>query len=287
MSDDISLIIKTFERQSALERLLGSIRAQGYAEHPVLVADDSKTPYKDAILRQYGDVVDKYLELPFNVGVSKGRNELLKHVETEYFVLHDDDFFYGDEIDLHSAKKDLEEHDLDILGGYLFNKLREYYLPWLPKRISNTLGLFKAVWRKQIWMANIEEQSDGGIVVDRLPTNDADIQFCDLSSQFFIARTRSVRDVVGGWNPKLKSIGEHWEFFYRCKQAGLRVATSKNFVAYHENISNPTYDRFRYDRENKMMISSIREHGFKYIQRGDATFYDPTYSARNEQKSLP
>jgi hypothetical protein len=283
---DISLIIKTFERQSALERLLASIRSQGYAEYPVLVADDSKTPYKDAILDKYGDVVDQYIVLPFNVGLSKGRNELLKRVETEYFLLHDDDFFYRSETDLPRAQQELEEYDLDILGGYLFHKVRQYYLTWLPRRVSNTLRLYRTNWQKQIWMASIVESSDGGLHVQSLSENGPAVQPCDLTYNFFIARTSSVRDVVGGWHPELKCM-EHWEFFYRCKQAGLRVATSKNFVAYHENVSNPTYDRFRYDREDEMIITSIREHGFKYMKRGDSTFYDPTYSARDKRTSLP
>ena len=274
--DDVSLIIKTFERQNALERLLASIRDQGYADCPVLVADDSKTPYKDAILRAYGDVVDEYVVLPFNSGLSKGRNELLQRVETEYFVLHDDDFFYSEETDLLRAQKELVEHNLDILCGHLIDGIREYYLPWLPSQISDALRLYRTVWREGIWMATIEEQPDGGISIQSLHSNEAPIQHCDLSINFFIARTSSVRDIVGGWHPDLKFM-EHWEFFYRCKQAGLRVATSSNFVACHENVSNPTYDSFRYDNEEEMMITSIREHGFRYLKRGHTTYYDLKY----------
>jgi hypothetical protein len=273
---DISLIIKTFERQSVLERLLASIRAQGYAEYPVLVADDSKTPYKDAILDKYGDVVDEYIVLPFDSGLSKGRNELLKRVETKYFVLNDDDFFYGNETDLRFARKELEEYGLDILGGYLFNKVREYHWPWLPKRLSNALRLFKTVWQKQDWTATIEELLDGGISIQSLPRNESAVQLCDITLNFFMAHTTSVRDTVGGWDPELKCM-EHWEFFYRCKQAGLRVATSKNFVAYHENVSNPTYDRFRFERENEMMVESLQAHGVKYLRMGDRTFSDPEF----------
>jgi len=275
-SPDVSLIIKTFERQNALERLLASIREHGYSDYPVLVADDSKSPYKDAILREYSDIVDEYIVLPFDVGLSKGRNALLERVESEYVVLHDDDFFYGAETDLSHARKKLEEYNLDILGGYLFHKVPRYYLPWLPKRLSNPLGLYKMVWEKQIWMGTIEELPDGGVSIKAISRKNVDLQFCDLTFNFFIARTRSIRDTVTGWHPELKCM-EHWEFFYRCKQAGLQVATSSDFVAYHENVSNPTYDSFRYDNEEEMIITSIREHGFRYLNRGDAIFYDPAY----------
>ena len=65
---DSSLIIKTFERQEALERLLASIAEQGYGSCPVLIADDSEKPYKDAILSTFGDLVDEYIVLPFVQG---------------------------------------------------------------------------------------------------------------------------------------------------------------------------------------------------------------------------
>ena len=273
MSENISLIIKTFERQDALERLLASIREQGYGHCPIFIADDSKTPYRDAILRAYGDLVDEYIVLPFDTGLSKGRNELLKCVDTKYFVLNDDDFVYEDVTNFRKAREELEQHGIDILCGYLLNKARSYHFPWLPRRVSNTLGLFDEFWEEGRWIADIQETQDGGISIQSLPGSPSPIQRCDLSFNFFIARTHKVRDIVRGWNEKLKT-QEHWEFFYRCKKANLNVASSSSFGAYHVSTQNERYNRFRYDREDEMITKALKEHGFQYLQRGLNTYGD-------------
>jgi glycosyltransferase involved in cell wall biosynthesis len=275
---NISLIIKTFERQSALERLLASIRAHGYTKYPVLVADDSKTPYKDAILQEYGDVVDQYIILPFDSGLSKGRNELLKRVETEYFVLNDDDFVYSEDTDLAGARDTLERHDLDILGGYLYWPSKRYRFAMLPERLSDMLGLYEESWAASSWVAEIQETEDGGISVQGVPDVNRSLQRCDLCMNFFIGRTEPIWDRVGGWNPDLKSGSEHWEFFYRCKKAELQVACSDVLLAYHVHDSNPAYEGFRYDREDEMVMKSLQAHGFRYLKRGGSTHYDNSYS---------
>jgi glycosyltransferase involved in cell wall biosynthesis len=269
---DTSLLIKTFERQRALERLLDSIGAQGYGNCPVLVADDSEAPYRDAIMDQYGDLVDEYVVLPFNAGVSKGRNELLERVETKYFVLNDDDFVYGDITDLETARRELIDHELDILGGQLAEKRKSYHYDWVPRRVSNWIGLYSEHWERGAWVADIRETRDGGIKVKSY-SDPSPLQPCDLALQFFIARTSAVRDVVGGWNPKLKSNGEHWEFFYRCKQAGLRVASSQQFGTYHVPEHNERYEQFRYGKKRDIIATSLEEHGFEYLEKERRTYY--------------
>lgn len=275
---DISLVIKTFERQECLERLLASIRDHGYAQCPVFVADDSEEPYRDAILDQYGDVVDEYIVLPFHSGVSKGRNELLERVPTEYFVIHDDDFVYGPITDLARAKGELEKHDLDIIGGYVLEKEKEFVSSLLPRRLSEALQLYRKEWRKSTWTADIEETTDGGVILQSSPVSTAFPHQCDLILNFFMARTHAVRDVVGGWHPMLKSTGEHWEFFYRCKNEGLCVAYSDAFGVCHLPEENPQYNRFRYQEEREMVVASLKHHNFRYLDRGDSVFYNPEAS---------
>lgn len=276
---DISLIIKTFERQVCLERLLSSIRDQGYGQCPVLVADDSRDPYRDAILAQFGDLVDEYIVLPFNSGVSKGRNELLDRVRTEYFIINDEDFIYSDITRLKQAKAKIQEHDLDIIGGFLLEENKEYVSDLLPRRMSEAFKLYWQEWEESCWVADIEETTDRGVVLQSSPPEPNSFPYqCDLTLQFFLARTHSVRDVVGGWNPKLKTTGEHWEFFYRCKEADLRVAFSEDLGAYHLPEDNNTYKKFRYENEREMIIASLQEHGLKYLDRGDDVFYNPEFT---------
>jgi glycosyltransferase involved in cell wall biosynthesis len=276
LASTVSLIIKTFERQSCIERLLQSIRTQGFGDHPILVADDSREPYRDAVLDEFGDIVDDYIVLPFNVGISRGRNELLKRVESDFFVLHDGDFVYGDMTRLGRAYRLLQEYDLDLLGGYVVEEEKEYHFDLLPDTVSDTLRLYEREWQPSAWVADLEETDDGGVAVRPRDPSDGDNETapirCDLTLNFFLARTDAIRNKVGGWDPALKSTGEHWEFFYRCKESGLDVAFSDAFGIYHRPDDNARYERYRYDDEEEMLQRSLRRHDFRYLDRGDAIF---------------
>lgn len=268
MSDNVSILIKTFERPNCLKRLLTSIRSQGMSRCPVLIADDSKTPYRDDICSSYGDIVDEYVVLPFNVGVSAGRNALLERVETDYFVLNDDDFIYGESTRFDRAVSELEAHQFDILGGPLLEWKRQYLFPSIPQRIADALHLYREGWEPNTWVARISSTPDGGVSIkqdkiDTLPHT------CDLVLNFFVARTDAVRDTVGGWHPSLTSTGEHWEFFYRCKEAGLDVGYTDQFSAFHhaEEVT-AHYNSYRYNHEAKLISKSLEMHGFQYLKRG-------------------
>ena len=285
-SGSITLIVKTFERPACLRQLLTSIREQFGSAYPVLVADDSSQPYRDEILREYDDVVTDYIVLPFNTGVSAGRNALLKRIETEYFVLNDDDFFYGPMTRFDRALSVLNTHDFDILGGPLLEKRRQYLFPIVPKRFSNFLHLYRTRWTPNSWVASIKATDDGGIAMSEqtIPTLP---HTCDLVLNFFIARTEAIREVVGGWAPSLKSIGEHWEFFYRCKKSGLKVGFTDQFSAYHHAVeNNSTYRSFRHDHESAMISRSLQIHGFDYLKRGKRIIKN-SYAKAKKRKALP
>ena len=76
---DLTIIIKTFERPHAVKRLFDSIRIF-YSDLPIIIADDSRNP-----ITSLGDA--KIITLPYNVGLSKGRNSLIDIVQTKYFLL--------------------------------------------------------------------------------------------------------------------------------------------------------------------------------------------------------
>jgi len=92
---DVTIAVKTFQRPEALLRLLESIR-RFYPAVAVHVVDDS-----ERALEPVPDVITRYWHLPFNsLGVSAGRNFSLRHVETEYVLVCDDDMVFGRRTDL-------------------------------------------------------------------------------------------------------------------------------------------------------------------------------------------
>ena len=89
---------------------------------------------------------------------------------------------------------------------------------------------------------------------------------CDLVLNFFIARTAAVRDVAGGWKPELKSIREHWKFFYQCEKAGLKVSFADQFSAYHHAIEDSNaHHSHQHDHEGTMIPWSLQVLGFRCL----------------------
>jgi len=83
---DVTIVIKTFLRPRALDRLLHDIKRY-YPAVKVYVADDSDKP-------QIRKDVDEYFVLPFESGASYGRNYMIDRVKTKYIMLLDDDTIF-------------------------------------------------------------------------------------------------------------------------------------------------------------------------------------------------
>ena len=103
--DDVTIAIKTFERPESLKDLLVSIR-KFYPQTPIIVADDSKIPYTPQMARDFSNI--ECISLPFDVGISVGRNAMLKRIKTKYFVLCDDDLLFYEQTMLEKFKKILD-----------------------------------------------------------------------------------------------------------------------------------------------------------------------------------
>ena len=122
MLENVSIVIKTFEHFESLNYLLSSIDKKNIPS-PVIIADDSKSPYKDAIEKKYGQLIQEYIVLPFDSGASKGRNVLLSNVHTKYFVLCEDDFIFEERTNLEFLLNLLENTDVELLAGMCYNRV--------------------------------------------------------------------------------------------------------------------------------------------------------------------
>lgn len=176
--EDVTALIKTFERPLICRRLLDSIRRL-YPTLPIVVVDDSRHP---------GDWPGTHaVVLPYDVGLSAGRNEGLKHVETELFILLDDDFVFYRETDLSRAVAFMRAHpDVDLYGGQVLD------LPFFERGVSSD---------NRDCFGGPPRTVDGFPVYDRIAC-------------FFIGRTRTVAAL--GFDPRLK-LCEHTEFFWRAR----------------------------------------------------------------------
>lgn len=105
----LTITIKTFERPLALRRLVESIQ-QFYPRVRIVVVDDS------AEQLQLDGVTT--ITMPFDSGVSAGRQRALEAVETRYVMVLDDDYIFTRRSGLVPCLRYLQRNEaVDIVGG--------------------------------------------------------------------------------------------------------------------------------------------------------------------------
>lgn len=110
---DLTVLVKTFERPRILRRFVGSVR-RFYPDLKVIVVDDSRKPEPIEGLET--------ITLPYDSGVSVGRNELVRHAATDYVLLLDDDFVFYRHTRLGPALEAMKRHpEIEIMGGQVVN----------------------------------------------------------------------------------------------------------------------------------------------------------------------
>ena len=235
---DVSFLIKTLERPQQLINQLFSLRKYKF-NGPIVIADDSKVPYRERILELFPDLDITYINLTFDAGTAEGRNQMLQHTHTSLFVLCDDDFIFEPRTRIPLMRKMLLENKLDILGGVF----RQYNLKSKRQKIQFTISNWiLRTFNVLIPSTGIYEYHAGFDLIDntcrmkKVPYQEPFV-LCDMTHNFFIARTEKVK-AFGGWNPILKG-GEHQNFFIRAKLKGLKVATTRQCGVVHDRWSPP------------------------------------------------
>lgn len=211
---DVTAVIKTFERPRRCQALIDSIRAQ----HPdlrIIVVDDSAQPggFRGA----------ETIALPFDSGVSAGRNAGLAAVETPFFLNLDDDFVFYRGTGLAAAARLLRDLPVvGIMGGAVTN------LPLY--RGNRSLG-------RRLYPTGAASLAAPG-------TRIGPLEVSDKVSNFFLARTEAVRSV--GWDPRLKRL-DHADFFSRAKGRVVSAHNPDLRVLHANDPFDADYLRFRYD----------------------------------------
>ncbi|MCI0575019.1 MAG: glycosyltransferase [Chloroflexi bacterium] len=284
MLTEVSIIIKTFDRCSCLGSLLASIVTLDLP-CPVLIADDSQESYQATVLKKYGRWIEKYIVLPFDSGLSKGRNVLLENVRTKYFVLCDDDFIFDKRADLLFMQQNLEEGGLDILGGLYYN--RPLLIADQERALLKNLlrGKVRTSWRMILWhifqnqtlrhglFKRLFEKEKPWTYYGRFEINDHILNLyplpnseyrppyvlCDYIPNFFLARTEALREKNVYWNDEIRYYGEHLDFFLRAKRQGLVVGMSREVGVIHQPIHTSMYRRGRNDHAVLLRANDLRK----------------------------
>jgi glycosyltransferase involved in cell wall biosynthesis len=222
----LTAVIKTFERPRILRRLLASVDRL-YPQLKVIVVDDSRNA------RPVEGI--ETIILPFDSGLSAGRQAGLERVTTPYVLILDDDFIFYRYTDLGSALAIMNQQpDIDIMGGDVI------YLPG-----------FTSYDYSEIAVPNLGQQAA------RPPGSTiAGLQVLDKVPNFFIARTERLKLV--GWQSELKLI-EHGDFFARARGI-LTTVFNPNLKCLH--AQTPFDLNYRQYRDSYLIETAILQYRY-------------------------
>lgn len=266
MPQNVTIIITMFERPWSLSELLASIDRLGL-RCPIIIADDSQHSYKEQICTRHGRSIQKYLRLPYKSGTSMGRNALLNEVQTDYFLLCEDDFLFDERSNLTLMQNILAQNDVDIIGGMVYNRkflLMHSFNEWLAslarlkvrtardillgylyqkKLLRSLLGFY--FYKETPWSfyGNLKVAGSTCLLT---PLTNADYTppytVCDFVPNYFMAKTAVLRQKNVYWDDDLKYYGEHLDFFLRAQRQGIKVAFTREAGIIHQRVHNKAFN---------------------------------------------
>lgn len=227
MHNKVTLIVKTFERPQCINRLIYSIRMMYPNLHIIVVDDSAKTKTIDGV---------DYLRMPYDSGVSAGRNLALSKVDTPYVVTLDDDFVFDDRTQLNRWLDILEITDLDLIGGNVDEhpnyhaslRITDDALVFSPDRVGYERGF-------ELW---------------------------NIVLQFWMGRTDKIRG-IGGWDDEFKTV-DHIMFFAR-SIGKIKIGHCPDVGVGHKPIKSPDYYNHRNGRMQQYLRLLMDRLGVKRV----------------------
>ncbi|QDT05170.1 hypothetical protein K227x_35690 [Rubripirellula lacrimiformis] len=226
--------IKTIHRPQCCAALVRSIHQYYGEDRPLIhVLDDGKPELRfSAICPDEAAMVDQLIETEYDIGLSAGRNRLLDAGDTPVVVFADDDHLVTAKTRLTELIRKLNQHhDLDLLAALSNQQER----PKLLRVDDKTLRIPRGYYKKR-----------------------GSIRWCHYVGNCFVA----YRDILQAirWDESLK-VEEHWDFFWRCKLAGMNVAVDLNHSFKHEHVDPPGYVRSR----PEFLEAGLKKHGLRKV----------------------
>ena len=214
---DVTICIKTFERPHCLEACVKAIRKK-YADIKIIVVDDSKTPGGN-------EEVTEYLIMPYDSGLSAGRNLAVKHVTTPLTMIIDDDTIFTSDKCIENMLDIYNKSDeINLVAGRLYqNKEQE----WHGKYILNDEDVNEKILEMHFGKSN---------------TCIAGHPIFDVVINLFLSDTKLLQQ--NPWNEDLK-IAEHAEWFWRMREKLNCTICDSAMFKNTADRSNPKYSKMR------------------------------------------
>jgi len=230
----IAIGIKTFMREETLFKTLDSIEKYFPYAYRLYIADDGnisdEKEYRYQRLEVQGHVV---IRLPFNSGLSFGRNAIVQRVKEEYVLIMDDDIVLNDSESIEKMKQVLDSaDDIGLCAGMIYQENGECFGGHAYSRgimlEINGGALFRHSSRGKLAKAS-------GILFN----------YADQVVNFFLAKRAIFKSVT--WDSRIKIEFEHMDFFLQLKKTHWKVTVCLGTRATHSHQLelDPIYIRHR------------------------------------------
>jgi glycerol-3-phosphate cytidylyltransferase len=248
----IAIAIKTFLREKSLFKTINSIKQYFPLPYKLYIADDSGSFISDEKKVFYENLKKaghEIIELPFDSGISLGRNAILKRLKEEFVLFMDDDILLLDFISIVKMINVFDGNkDIGLVAGMLEHENGE------PFGSRHYIRGLRFEWREN--------------VLFRLPAsqqiqkaNGASYVFADQTVNFFIARRKMFDDVK--WDNMIKVEYEHMDFFLSLKKTAWKAAVCLDAKALHVRSEND----WRYNQARQSVASQyfLRKNGLSGV----------------------
>jgi cytidyltransferase-like protein len=242
--------IKTFMRSETLFKTLETYRAtlaKSGLPYRFYIADDGPQDDERALayakLKKSGHVI---ISLPFNSGISLGRNAIIKQAKEDYVLISDDDVVIRDPESIKHMKEvlDSDEHIGLVAATLKYEK-----------------GAFFA---GENYAKGLRFEMRGKLLA-RIPAprevhaTAGDIKYvlADQVPNIFLAKCKIFKDVM--WDNRIKIEYEHIDFFLELKKTSWRAAICLDAEAFHL-ITSPDTEYNQYRRTTPMAYF-LQKHG--------------------------
>lgn len=233
VSENVTFIFKSFQRQNMAKRLYRSIQSY-YPGARVIIADDSEKPLR------LEDSPLTVVRLPFNSGLSFGLNRALKKVETPFTMRLDDDTLLTPFSNIHGQLRFLKEHpEVDLIA------VQPLTAPKLtPVKITakSYLRFDMRNAPKKLIIPHRTKLDDNRYVMGKVPN-------------LFLARTDKFKSV--GYDDNIRMI-DHNEFFVRAAGNIVSAMDVSAFVFHYHNPFDMKYKPYREDYKRDLIYIRMK-----------------------------
>lgn len=240
----VAIVLTTFLRDDLLAKSVSSIKENWCTGMYLIIVDQNPTEEKAELYKEF-----RYIGIKYDSGLSVARNigcDIAREEDIPYCLITADSIVFNESMkNLNFIISALDQKQFDLIGLNLFNRKFgwEASLNLVDGKYFELDFIDKTLHK--------EETTENQFVIHK----------CEIVRNFFIASTKSVREVE--WDDNLK-MAEHEDFFWRYKLAGKKVGWCNICSGSYIGVRLEDYGRVR----NKNWNDCIKLLKEKYKMTG-------------------